>query len=96
MAAEKGKEEDLRAALLRPSDHLSADAPHERRPKGGDGRLTRIQLNVRGISCASCAAAIESALSAIRGVEKASVSPLQGQALVTFRPGVTDVRFPNL
>ncbi|EFJ40283.1 hypothetical protein VOLCADRAFT_108247 [Volvox carteri f. nagariensis] len=46
------------------------------------------RLNIRGMTCASCSAAVESALRGLAGVTEASVNLLAGQALVKYDPRV--------
>ncbi|MDG2199947.1 MAG: heavy metal translocating P-type ATPase [Phycisphaerales bacterium] len=54
---------------MNPHDHTSADAP--------------LLLKVSGLSCASCAATVQTALEAQSGVDSAAVSLTQGRATVS-------------
>jgi len=49
-------------------------------------------FNVRGMSCASCAASIETVVAGLKGVESVQVSVLQGQAVVQYTPEETDAK----
>jgi len=53
--------------------------------------LERIDLPIRGMSCASCAARIEKGLNAIRGVEQATVNFAAEKATVIFHPDQTHI-----
>lgn len=66
--------------LLSPFD-AQPDSPHFR----------RIQVRVTGMTCAACSNSVESALSALNGVVKASVALLQNKADVTFDPALLKV-----
>jgi len=55
-------------------------------PSGG--RAHRIDLPVRGMSCAGCAANIQKSLGALEGVEKADVNFATSMATVIFNPDV--------
>ncbi|GLI70162.1 hypothetical protein VaNZ11_014785 [Volvox africanus] len=46
------------------------------------------RLTIRGMTCASCSAAVEAALRRVAGVTEASVNLLGGQALVKYDPRV--------
>ncbi|WVZ77486.1 hypothetical protein U9M48_025345 [Paspalum notatum var. saurae] len=65
-------------------------------PAGASPRKERktrkVMFTVRGISCASCAVSIETVVASLKGVESIQVSPLQGQAVVQYRPEETDAR----
>src|SRR4030067_764164 len=58
-------------------------------PSGG--RAQRVDLPVRGMSCAGCAGKIEKALLKVRGVVKAAVNLATGRARVEFLPSETSV-----
>ena len=64
-----------------------AKAPFEPgRPSGG--KAQRIDLPVRGMSCAGCAANIQKNLGALEGVDKANVNFATSMATVIFDPDV--------
>jgi copper ion binding protein len=50
--------------------------------------LTALSLDVSGMTCGGCAAAVESALGGLKGVQKASVSLEQKRAMVSFDTSV--------
>ncbi|MDI3327992.1 MAG: heavy metal translocating P-type ATPase [Alicyclobacillaceae bacterium] len=52
------------------------------------GGLSRVTLNVEGMSCAACAARIEKGLARLPGVEQASVNFALERASVAYYPGV--------
>uniref|UniRef100_A0ACD5YPV1 Uncharacterized protein n=1 Tax=Avena sativa TaxID=4498 RepID=A0ACD5YPV1_AVESA len=52
----------------------------------------KAMFNVRGMSCASCAASIETVVAGLKGVESVQVSVLQGQAVVQYTPEETDAK----
>ena len=58
---------------------------------GKDQTTKEVIFRVKGIKCASCANSIESVVSKIGGVESVSVSSLQGQTIVRYRPDLTNV-----
>ena len=58
---------------------MKLDVPHA----AGVARLA-----VHGMTCASCVGAVEGALTALPGVEEASVNLLAGQAVVKYDPAV--------
>ena len=74
------------------SENKPAVAKHRDAPAGPDrpsGRKTqRIDLPVRGMSCAGCAANIQKNLSQIEGVESASVNFATSMATVVYDPSV--------
>ncbi|XP_004250875.2 copper-transporting ATPase HMA4-like [Solanum lycopersicum] len=49
-------------------------------------KIRTLLFKVNGITCASCSNSIESALEKLKGIESATVSPLQGQAVVKYVP----------
>jgi len=79
-----------------PSGMISEDKPVVAKPGGappgpdqaGGRRRQRIDLPVRGMSCAGCAANIQKNLSQIKGVESASVNFAAATATVIFDPGI--------
>lgn len=56
------------------------------------GGMRRVQVRVAGMTCSSCTAAVEAALSGTRGVRRAAVSLLQNRAHVVFDPALAKVR----
>ncbi|KAL6561848.1 serine/threonine protein kinase Ran1 [Orobanche gracilis] len=50
--------------------------------------LRRIQASVTGMTCAACSNSVETALTSLNGVVRASVALLQNKADVTFDPGL--------
>jgi len=58
-------------------------APHD---KPSEGQTERIDLPIVGMSCASCATAIQRGLSSMEGVEKANVNFATSRATVLFQP----------
>ncbi len=53
--------------------------------------IERIDLPIKGMSCASCAAKIERGLAGLEGVSKASVNFAAEKATVVFHPDQTDL-----
>ena len=51
-----------------------------------------VDLEVKGMSCASCSSAVEGALLRVHGVEDAQVNLLAGAAHVAYDPALTGVR----
>ncbi len=47
-------------------------------------RLTRLDLDITGMSCAACAARIERKLARLEGVESAAVNLATGRATVSY------------
>ncbi len=60
-------------------------------PPGSAGPTTQIEMAIRGMSCASCVAKIESGLSELSGVEKATVNFATERATVVYKPDVITV-----
>lgn len=52
--------------------------------------LTRVELPLLGMHCASCAGRIEKTLQSVPGVAKASVNFATSRAAVVFNPGLTN------
>lgn len=50
-------------------------------------RLTREELGIKGMHCASCALTIEKALRSVPGIANATVDPVQGRALIEYEEG---------
>ncbi|KAK9154917.1 hypothetical protein Sjap_002397 [Stephania japonica] len=72
---------DLEAPLLQHSDSVAVTISQASLVKS-----RTVMFKIDGVTCASCSTSIEAALSALDGVESAMVSPLQGQAVVRYRP----------
>ncbi|CAM8889216.1 unnamed protein product [Rhodiola kirilowii] len=62
------------AVFIPQNSHISED------------KARSISFKVNGITCASCAISIESALGSLNGIRSVLVSPLQGQAVVKYIP----------
>ncbi len=60
-------------------------------PQETGGARKRVDVLIRGMSCASCAAKIEKGLAKIDGVEEANVNFASERATVSFHPGVASV-----
>ncbi|MDD5602657.1 MAG: heavy metal translocating P-type ATPase [Eubacteriales bacterium] len=54
--------------------------------------LQKVDLSIKGMSCASCASAVEKALIRIRGVEKASVNLASSKAAVEYDPSLAKIQ----
>src|SRR5438309_1767265 len=65
-----------------------AGAPFQPRPPRTLAALSSLSLDVTGMTCGGCAAAVESALGGLKGVQKASVSLEQKRAMVSFDASV--------
>ncbi|XP_030449975.1 copper-transporting ATPase HMA4-like [Syzygium oleosum] len=81
---------DLKVPLLQPTDGVIASSSTTDNRK--DDRVRSISFRVSGIKCASCAVSIESAVGKLNGVESVLVSPLQGNAAVTYIPELINAR----
>ncbi|CAN4118047.1 unnamed protein product [Withania somnifera] len=81
---EANGKDDLKKPLLQDDDAVAVDVvqPSDSRNK----KIRTLLFKVRGITCASCCNPIESALGKLKGIESATVSPLQGQAVVKYVP----------
>ena len=51
----------------------------------------KLIFKIQGIECASCAVSIESMVGSMEGIENIAVSPLQGQAVIIYKPEITNV-----
>jgi P-type Cu+ transporter len=71
----------------KPAGAADRDRPPESGRPGG-GKAQRIDLPVRGMSCAGCAANIQKNLGALEGVDKANVNFATSMATVIFDPDV--------
>ncbi|KAG1326746.1 hypothetical protein COCNU_01G006800 [Cocos nucifera] len=77
--------DNLRAPLLRPSEDAQASPRNEKNNR-------KVMFRIRGIECASCAVSIESAIGNMKGIESISVSPIQGQAVIRYRPAFINAK----
>ncbi|KAK0605932.1 hypothetical protein LWI29_032358 [Acer saccharum] len=75
---------DLKEPLLQSPHGVAVDNPPQINDKGK--KLRTVKFKIREIKCASCAASIESMLVNLNGVVSATVSPLEGQAVVEYVP----------
>ncbi|XP_009624984.1 copper-transporting ATPase HMA4 [Nicotiana tabacum] len=81
---EANGKDDLKKPLLQDADAVAVNMAQL-----SDSRNKKIRtllFKVNGITCASCSNSIESALGKLKGIESATVSPLQGQAVVKYVP----------
>jgi len=85
---EQNGESHLKEPLLPASSGASPAGVSPRKER----KTRKVMFSVRGISCASCAVSIETVVAGLKGVESIQVSPLQGQAVVQYRPEETDAR----
>ena len=60
---------------------------------GNNHDSRRIQVSIGGMTCSACSNSVESILSSINGVFKASVALLQNKADVVFDPALIKVCF---
>ncbi|KAG0464445.1 hypothetical protein HPP92_020514 [Vanilla planifolia] len=74
----------LKEPLLKPVENVTTNFIQA--PKRDDFTTRKVMFKIGGMSCASCAASIESVVGAKEGVESITVSPLQGQAIILYRP----------
>uniref|UniRef100_A0A0D3F1Z8 P-type Cu(+) transporter n=1 Tax=Oryza barthii TaxID=65489 RepID=A0A0D3F1Z8_9ORYZ len=88
---EQNGENHLKDPLLQADGGGSGASPAGASPRK-ERKTRKVMFNVRGISCASCAVSIETVVAGLKGVESVSVSPLQGQAVVQYRPEEADAR----
>ncbi|XP_008798771.2 copper-transporting ATPase HMA4-like isoform X2 [Phoenix dactylifera] len=75
---------NLRAPLLRPSEDVAVNFT-QGSPRN-EKNTRKVMFRIRGIKCASCVVSIESAIGNMKGIESISVSPIQGQAVIRYRP----------
>ncbi|XP_016555347.1 copper-transporting ATPase HMA4 [Capsicum annuum] len=81
---EANGKDDLKKPLLQDDDAVAVNVvqlSYNRNKK-----IRTLLFKVSGITCASCSNSIESALGKLKGIESASVSALQGQAVVKYVP----------
>ena len=63
--------------------------------EGKEERLKKIEVRVTGMTCSACTSSVESAVSGVKGVVKASVSLLQNKAYMVFYPVYVKVSFES-
>ncbi|KAL6630017.1 hypothetical protein ACP70R_029782 [Stipagrostis hirtigluma subsp. patula] len=85
---EQNGESHLKEPLLAAASGASPAGASPRKER----KTRKVMFSIRGISCASCAVSIETVVAALKGVESIQVSPLQGQAVVQYRPEETATR----
>ncbi|KAF2312026.1 hypothetical protein GH714_027790 [Hevea brasiliensis] len=78
--------DDLKAPLLQPPDGVAIAVPREKDHRGE--KVKTIKFKIGNIKCSSCATSIESVLGELNGVEKTTVSPLDGHAAISYIPGL--------
>ena len=64
----------------------STEAQAEARPAQATQSATSVTLEVEGMTCASCAFTVRTALKKLDGVKEAKVSKAENQAVVDFDP----------
>lgn len=91
----KGKEtdmmngkHDLKVPLLEPRESVAVTVTQSPEKQM---KTRTIMFKIGGIKCSSCALKIESALGKHSAIESVMVSPLQGQAVVRYRPDLITV-----
>lgn len=82
-------EDSLNTPLLQHSKNVTDNLPQASARDGKNCR--KVMFKVGGIRCASCAVSIESVLTDMEGIENVAVSPLQGQAVIMYRPELINV-----
>ncbi|OAY76460.1 probable copper-transporting ATPase HMA5 [Ananas comosus] len=87
---EPNGKDNLKAPLLQTSENVSVTSPGG--SKKDENKTKQVEFRIRGIKCASCAVSIESVVANMKGVESISVSPLQGQAVVFYKPELTNAQ----
>ncbi|KAL3518892.1 hypothetical protein ACH5RR_021481 [Cinchona calisaya] len=78
---------DLKTALLQNPNGIGvlvSQTNHD----GDEAKIRTLVFKVTGMTCSSCATAVESALMKLNGVKIAEVSPLQGVAVVKYNPEI--------
>ncbi|XP_072966366.1 cation-transporting ATPase HMA5 [Typha angustifolia] len=80
---DSGDLEDVR--LL---DAYDEELGEERGKDGEEKGMRRIQVRVTGMTCSACSSSVESAVAALGGVARVSVSLLQNKAHVVFDPNL--------
>ncbi|KAG2674949.1 hypothetical protein I3760_13G161800 [Carya illinoinensis] len=82
--------DDLKAPLLQPSDSVAITISETNNKRERKHRTAKFRIG--DIKCASCATSIESVLGKLNGVENAMVSPLQGEAVITYIPELINAK----
>ncbi|KAG7950946.1 hypothetical protein I3843_13G143000 [Carya illinoinensis] len=82
--------DDLKAPLLQPSDSVAITISETNNKRERKHRTAKFRIG--DIKCASCATSIESVLGKLNGVENAVVSPLQGEAAITYIPELINAK----
>lgn len=86
---EANGKDDLKKPLLQDADAVAVNMAQLSDSK--NKKIRTLLFKVNGITCASCSNSIESALGKLKGIESATVSPLQGQAVVKYVPELISV-----
>lgn len=86
---EANGKDDLMKPLLQDADAVAVNMAQLSDSK--NKKIRTLLFKVNGITCASCSNSIESALGKLKGIESATVSPLQGQAVVKYVPELISV-----
>ncbi|XP_059314532.1 copper-transporting ATPase HMA4-like [Lycium ferocissimum] len=81
---EANGKDDLKKPLLQDADAIAINVVQLSNSR--NKKIRTLLFKVNGITCASCSNSIESALGKLKGIESATVSPLQGQAVVKYVP----------
>ncbi|XP_031122440.1 copper-transporting ATPase HMA4-like [Ipomoea triloba] len=76
--------EGLKTPLLQEPNGVAITIPQTN--ADGGKKVRTLTFKVGGITCASCATSIETAVGRLDGIQSIMVSPLQGQAVVKFVP----------
>ncbi|CAK7339323.1 unnamed protein product [Dovyalis caffra] len=84
-----GKEDDLKAPLLKPSENVAITVPEESNKQYK--KVRTVKFKIGEIKCTSCTSSIESVLGEVNGIESAVISPLDGRAAITYVPELVDV-----
>ncbi|KAH0453423.1 hypothetical protein IEQ34_017747 [Dendrobium chrysotoxum] len=77
--------------LLQSSENVTINMAQA--PRRDDFKTRKIKFKIGGISCASCTASIELVVGAKEGVESVMVSPIQGHAVIVYRPEIVNEKF---
>ncbi|GAB4856055.1 Copper-transporting ATPase hma4 [Ancistrocladus abbreviatus] len=87
---EANGKDDLKVPLLQPAVSLEVKVFE---PNQYDNeKIHMVKFKIRGIECASCVTSIESVLEKLNGVEKVMVSPLEGHAVVGYKPKIASAK----
>lgn len=86
---EQNGKDSLTAPLLQSPESIAVD--FSQGSSRSDKRTRKVTFRIGGMECASCAASIESVVGNMKGVESVFVSPLQGQAVIKYRPEFINV-----